>query len=577
MLSLRANSLRTLAIVGALGVTVAGTLTAQVARGVVRDSSSRLPIPGAVVIMMDPAGRLGLRTLTNQRGTFAIPVPLPTDRLRIVRLGFRPVEVKVPRGQDDINLDVVMTSIPYSLQPVRVTGGQKCPRRNDRARALALLEQARDGLLATVVARSSTPASMKRLIFDRRHDGTSDRLARHRVQVDTVARTVAAFVAAHSAVDFVADGFTSDSAEEATFHAPDADVLLDDGFANGYCFHIMEPQRERRNQVGLGFRPADRKRGRIDVDGSLWIDTVARALVDIQFKYVGLPVEAERLNPGGRVEFREMPNGVVLIDRWMLRLIGSEPDSTTFPTHEPPASQRARFGVPLTRLVLAESGGELARVAWPDGVAWRGELGKLSLTLVNLDGEPMRNMRVRLDDTNYEATTDSAGHLEIEDLAPGPYSGRIIDPRLEPINLTLPMPLTFVAERGGVTTQRVRAGTLEDFVGDLCRQDKNADVGREPLPGAAWVIGRISDPSGESLSGILATVPYSRKIGAQQPSLKGSYYKTGSDGIFAFCSLKRDDKVEITFGRGTKVLGSISHDTTVPLSVVAVRLEPSRK
>ena len=181
MLSLRANSLRTLAIVGALGVTVAGTLTAQVARGVVRDSSSRLPIPGAVVIMMDPAGRLGLRTLTNQRGTFAIPVPLPTDRLRIVRLGFRPVEVGVPRGQDDINLDVVMTSIPYSLQPVRVTGGQKCPRRNDRARALALLEQARDGLLATVVARSSTPASMKRLIFDRRHDGTSDRLARHRV------------------------------------------------------------------------------------------------------------------------------------------------------------------------------------------------------------------------------------------------------------------------------------------------------------------------------------------------------------------------------------------------------------
>ena len=570
--------IRSATIVGSLGLSMVRPLHAQVVRGVVRDSTSGLAIAGAVITTLDSVGRVGRRSLSNERGLFHITAAPPAHRIRVVRLGFRPVELRIPPGTGDKEVDVSMKSIPYGLQPVRVTGGQKCPRRSDRAAALALLEQARDGLLATVVARSERPARMKRLTIDRVHDGESEKLKRHKVIIDTVASSVASYVAAHSAVDFVRDGFATDSSEGATFYAPDADVLLDDGFANGYCFHIMDRVRARPNQVGLGFRSADRKRARVDVDGSLWIDTVARALVDIEFRYVGLPFEVNHLEPGGRVAFRAMPNGAVLIDRWMLRLVGSDAD-----TAQPTLAERRAKSVgesrprEAPRFVLTESGGELARVSWPDGMAWRSNLGRLSLNLVDLDNKPMRSVHVRLDDTNYEATTDSTGYLEIEDLAPGPYSGQIIDPRLEPINLTIPMPLKFDAARGTTTTQSVRAGRLEDFVGDLCRQDKNADVGREPLPGAAWVIGRISDPSGESVAGVVATIPYSRSIGAQQPSLKGSYFKIGPDGIFAFCSLKRDDRVEITFGRGTQVLGSILHDTTDPLSVVAVRLDSAPK
>ena len=569
---------RILVIAAALGTMRTGSLEGQVLRGVVRDSTSRLAIASAVITTLDSIGRVGRRSLSDERGQFYITVSPPTHRIRVVRLGFRPVELAIPPGDGDVQMDVLMKSIPYGLQPVRVTGGQQCPRRRDRAAALALLEQARDGLLATVVARSERPARMKRLMIDRVHDGESERLKRHKVMIDTVASSTASYVAAHSAVDFVRDGFAIDSSEGATFYAPDADVLLDDGFANGYCFHIMDRVRARPNQIGLGFRPADRKRGRIDVGGALWIDTVARALVDIEFRYLGLPFDIDHLEPGGRVAFREMPNGSVLIDRWMLRLVGADADTT-----EPaPAERRAKLmgesrSRAATRFLLTESGGELARVAWAEGVAWRADLGRLSLTLMNLDGKPMRTTRVRLDDTNYEATTDSAGRLEIDDLAPGPYEGRILDPRVEPINLKLPMPLKFVAERGVMNAQSVRAGTLEDYVGDLCRQDKNAEVGREPLPGSAWVIGRVSDPSGESVSGIVATVPYSRSIGAQQPSLEGSYYKIGPDGVFAFCGLKRNDMVEIRFGRDTQILGSISHDTTNPLSVVAVRLDAAKR
>jgi hypothetical protein len=565
----------------ALGVAGARSLHAQTAHGIVRDSTSRLPVAGAVVSTLDSLGRVGLRTLTNERGAFRIPAAPPAHRIRVVRLGFRPVEVPIPQGVSDAEMDVVLTSIPYALQPVRVLGGQRCPRRRDRAAALALLEQARAGLLATVVARSEKPARMKRLAIDRRHDGTSDRVIRHSVRVDTVARSVAAFVAAHSATDFVKDGFAADGVEGTTYHAPDADVLLDDGFANGYCFHIMERDRARPNQVGLGFRAADRQRGRVDVDGALWIDTVARALVDITYRYVGLAADAERLEPGGHVAFREMPNGVVLIDRWMLRLVGSESDSGGTTANKlrdrTLARQRRLPSEVMVRPVLAEVGGELARVSWPDGIAWQSDLGRLSLTLTNRDGEPMRGMRVRLDDTNYEATTDSTGHLEIVDLAPGPYSGGMLDPRVEPINLTLPMPLAFAATRGAIISRRVRAGTLEDYVGDLCRQDKSSIVGNEPMPAGAWIIGRVSDPSGESVQGIVAGVAFSFRDNAREPTSSSNafetFYKIGTDGVFAFCSLKRDVPAEITFKRGTQILGTVSQLTNNPVNVVAVRLD----
>ena len=585
MKPMRIRWMLSVVMAGSLGLPMVCPLGAQVVRGVVRDSTSQLAIAGAVISTLDSAGRVGVRVLSNERGLYRIPAASRVARLQVVRLGFRPVEVRVPAGGGDHELDILMKRIPYGLQPVHVTGGQRCPRRSDRSAALALFEQARDGLLATVVARSAKGARMKRLMIDRVHDGESERLKRHKIAIDTAANSIASFVAAHSAVDFVSEGFSADSGEGVTFYAPDADVLLDDGFANGYCFHLMNPVRARPNQVGLGFRSADRKRGRIDVDGALWIDTVARALVDIEYRYVGLPAEVTRLDPGGRVAFRAMPNGVVLIDRWMLRLVTSEVDSSV-PAPRPAAPSSPTRGAappasPTIRLMVTESGGELASVAWPDGTSWRAELGRLALTVTNLQGEPMRAARVRLEDTDYEAVTDSAGHLEIEDLAPGPYSARRVDPRLEPINLTLPMALSFVAERGAVVTRSVRVGTTEDYVGNMCRQDTKSIVSKEPFANVAWVIGRVTDPSGQPLRNVLAGVPFAYRNDAREPVLSSNPFETfsriGTDGLFAFCVLKRDAPVDITFKRGMQTIGTISYVPSDALNVLPVVLDVGSK
>ena len=553
---------RTLVAVATLGTAVVSqSSAAQIVRGVVVDSATRAPIPGAVVTTMDSIGRVGRRSLTNERGTYFVTAPAEARRLRIVRLGFRPVDVRIPTGRDSVTqIDVRMTRIPYQLQPVTVTSNGTCPRRLDRAAALALLEQARAGLLASVVARSERPAQMKRLMIDRRMDGTSDRIARHRVRVENVPSTVAAFAAARTGADFVTEGFAADGNDGATFHAPDADVLLDDGFANGYCFHIMDRNRSRPNQVGLGFRAANRKRGRIDVDGALWIDTVARALVDIQFAYVGMDPRLNRFDPGGRVEFRAMPNGAVLIDRWMLRLVGVEQDSPQFGT----PAQLTRGASWENALVVAESGGELARVVWPDGFTWVADLGTLSLTVTDNRGVPRVNTTVRLDDTNYEATSDSLGHLEIVDLAPGPYSAHIADKRLEPIGLTLKTPLSFVAARSVTSRLTVKAMTAEDLVGDLCRRDRKVAVyiPRVPFDTMAWVIGRVTAPNHKPISDIRLVA----KLG---------WFDTGTDGLFVFCREVRNERSTFVVKRrdNSWSIGSFSRDLVDPLTVIPVQLD----
>src|SRR5439155_11300773 len=199
-----------------------------------------------------------------------------------------------------------------------------CPSGPDRGAALALLHQARAGLLATVVARETNPATVTLLRFERVMDANSDRIARQKVRIESVTSAVGSFSATHTAMDFVRRGFMRDSAGLHTFLGPDADVLLEDGFATGYCFHLAKADAAHRDQVGLAFAPANPHRGRVDIVGSLWIDTVARALRTIEFRYVGFDNDVvEGFSPGGRVSFKEIPNGVVLIDRWWLRIVGA--------------------------------------------------------------------------------------------------------------------------------------------------------------------------------------------------------------------------------------------------------------
>jgi carboxypeptidase family protein len=549
---------------------------AQELRGVVRDSASGLPIPGAVVTLLDSTATGVARTITNEGGQFRVVLlSNVVRRVRIVRLGFRPIAARLPDPVDGIiRMDIEMASISMSLTPVQITTARpNCPRRRDREAALGLLEQVRAALLATIVARSDKPARMMRLRATRTMDGYSDRVVHQRVSIDSAGTTVTSFGAARNAAEFVRNGFTTDSAGVTIYFGPDAEVLLDDGFSAGYCFHLMDPTRPRPNQIGLGFSPAKQRGGRIDVDGALWIDTVARALVDIEYRYLGLDPRVEAFQPGGHIWFREMPNGVVVIERWLIRIVGGNEGEYVRPLIR--KLTEAGRPVPRSRSVYGvEVWGELARAVWPDGTSWAGPLGTIHLRAVDDAGTPLPGTIVRLDDTDYQASADSAGNIELPDLVPGPYSVSVVDPKLAALGITLSTPLEFTASRRWAILTRLHVPPTDEYVGDLCRSGgvDGAGVRSLLIAGSGALVGRVTTSGGRPVPDARWTLRYRDFLGEHRPVKNGA---VSADGTFQYCGLRRGESVVVELTakamEPTSVNATLSGQTTIVTAIMRPR------
>jgi len=510
---------------------------AQEVRGTVRERVSRLPISGAVIALLDAGGKTLGRNITDEQGRYRIIVSSNTTQLRFIRIGFRPTTVPLNRKGGSVDtLDVLMTTLPTMLEPMAVTANG-CPRRDDTGPALGLLEQARASLLNSVVAREANPGRVVRIRFQRRMDGTSDRIAHQSVKIDSSARSERPFVSARTGAEFVRDGFVKDDAGGATYFAPDADALLDDAFIAGYCVRLVRGDRGHPTEVGLGFTAATQSRTRIDVDGVLWVDTTQRQLRRLEFRYVGLARSAEPANPGGQLWFRDMPNGVVIIDRWSLRLPALDPDSLY-------DNRTARF-TRRDRLYAQESGGEVAHIAWPSGLAWDAPLGTLALTALTRSHTPAAGTQVRLEDTDYSGRVDAKGQVTLNRLLPGPYNLVVIDTALETLAIQLHTRLKFEAVRDSTHRATVEVSTANDYVQDRCRHDGiwNAFIPRRP--GAVWMIGRAVSSDGLSVDETRASL--AEGSAAKRAKDESSPFallasdkeitstRTGTDGIYELC------------------------------------------
>lgn len=503
--------------------------------GVVRDSATGRPISGAVVTVLDSTGAPKARNLTNDGGEYRLSGTNGGRRLRAVRIGFEPREFALPPASGG-QVDFRMLSLPNMLQAVRVVANSNCPRRSDAASALGLWQQARAGLLATVVSRQQNPASILRLISQELMDGNSDRVQSMHVQSDSSVDTMS-FVAARSGEDFVKFGFRHDSAGVRTNFGPDAIVLLSDDFAAAYCFGLASAGRARPRQVGIHFEPAVSRSDRADIDGTLWVDTAARELRDVEFAYLGVSPLLNVFHPGGTVSFQTMPNGEVLVDRWTIRSVKVTYDTTwetmggrgfrrngngTAGLGDPLGSART-YQVLRPRLQTSVDIGELARASWAGGQVWRAPLGTLRVRAMNARGQPATGAIIELAGTSYRGVVDSTGTAEIAALLPGPYQVTVADPRLAELGTGMPTPLKFIAVRGVTTTKSLSVSNVEDIVAARCA------AAHQWTPGdSVFVVGRVVTPGGQPVSN--ATVWFS----------SGTYVNpdvatTGDDGLFQSC------------------------------------------
>jgi hypothetical protein len=482
----------------------------QVTSGTVRDSVNHVPIAGAVLTLFDSANAVLGRMLTNEQGDYSFQLA-GARKMRVQKIGFRPVNLSLPSGAGRV--DVTLLAIPALLDSVKVAVNSRCSRRKDAAAASALLEQARSGLLATIVARDANQGTIVRLVFDRRIDPFSDQPLRMRVRRDSTEQASMAFKAVHDGAYYVANGFADLKNGQQVFYSPDAEVLLDDGFAAGYCFRLVDPPRSRRGQIGLGFAESERKKDRVGIDGVLWVDTVARALSDIEFKYTGF-TNLDRFRPGGSTTFHEMKNGIVLITGWMIRLPKRLPDTTISR-----GRQRISYNV-----YAVEDGGKVVSAHWPDGTHWTADLGRARLRAVTPQADaPAAGYYLRLAGTDYWGQTDSNGMVAFDDLEPGPYDVTLVDTALVALGLKPDTIARFVALRDSLVTQTIGVRGTADFVVDRCLASHRG-AARDGL-----LLGRVISTHGDPVN--------KADVSLRFPGTSDDVYKmtTSDDGIFSAC------------------------------------------
>lgn len=338
----------------------------QTIRGAAIDRVDSLPVAGVVVLLVDSAGTVVARSLSNERGEFRLSaLTSGTYRVRTLRIGFRPAisQPLVLGAGEDLVQRLVLTGVPFSLDTVRVVGRAVCRIEADSAAVTyAIWEQARTALTAaqlTAQARTigATVVTYERILDRDGRRVREQRSAHHSGFSSKPWRSL-------SADTFRRIGYVSVELNGwITYYGPDLDVLLSSVFLEDHCFRISRsPDRSR---LGIAFEPA-RDRSHIpEIRGTLWLDRKSSELRSMDFRYVNISDAQEIGGAGGEMEFVRMTNGAWAISRWHIRmplLSQRLRDRAGFPGETPTMETRVT-GIKI-------GGGDLALVTRGQDTLW---------------------------------------------------------------------------------------------------------------------------------------------------------------------------------------------------------------
>jgi hypothetical protein len=537
---------------------------AQQLRGVVRDGLSALPVPGAVVSVLDSGGRAAGRTIADQGGRYAIALLPSAARIRVIRIGFQPVELPVARGTGgDATLDVTMQRLPMRLASVRVTDRPLCPGTVGADDALALWEQARAGLLAAVVAREVRLATMTTLVFERTLTPGDDRVRRMRVESKT-GRTTRPFIAAAPPREFARIGYMQEDSTGRTYSAPDADVLLDESFAATHCLHIERADDAHRGQVGLAFAPVAGRDTLVDVEGVLWMDEKNPALRSVEFRFTGMEPAAASARAGGTLAFRTMANGVAFIEQWVMRM--------PVLVRTPLEGSNSRFSIADERLridrrnfratEIAERGGEVAKASWPDGTRFEATPARVTGHIVQKGTkDPVAHALVSLDGTADTVATDASGAFVFSPVLPGRYTLRAADTTLDGFAAERTLSRTVDVARKRASDVALELPAIATVLAQLCRGLKMPEQ-------SSIIVGRLSAPSGLPLRDVQLLASWQANFNGGAPISINEKGSTGflvisgaqqvvdpdAAGRFRVCGVARGRPIKLSVRRSVATL-----------------------
>ena len=541
----------------------------QAVRGAVRDGVRGAPVEGAMVVLLDEAGNNRASVLTAADGGFTVNVPSAgLYQLRVDRIGY----ASTPDGPFDVARGSVVQRLietavaPVELGRLNVEGARRCEVRPAEGLATASVwEETRKALAAAVW---TAERELYRFSWMRY---TRDLSANGRRVLDEDRSYRRNFVSQpFSSVDpevLARDGFLETQGQEVLYSAPDANVILSESFLDSHCFGLESAEDADPPMIGLRFEPIPGRRVP-EVEGVLWLESEGAQLRSLEYRYVNLGRRVDGDDASGELTFRGLPNGTWIVNKWRIRMPRLEAENN-------------RYGRPGRYRILGyrEGGGVVNRVATATGeVVDQGERGAGVHGLVTDSlGRPLPSMRVWIEGTSFETTTEANGVFAITDVGEGVWAVSTNHPDLEALGFTGQTQVVELEGRESVSV-RLELPSAHRVAHERCRSTP-------PALDEAIVIGRVVDWSGAGVDGARVRIAWSdhriprsedARIGDPVwifETRDGIESEVESGGTFVFCSVPTEYTVRLTALLGERISSTFEAWIARDMEVMRAKLE----
>ena len=475
-------------------------VVAQSVNGTVSDAGKTTRLAGIVIVLVDSSGASVTRTLTRADGSFFLTAPAAGRyTLRMLRIGYAPSEYGVIelRGMESLARQFQFHGAVVRLDTIHVRDVAQCSIRPDSTRqAFAVWEASRTALLASLLTRGTRPV-VRLQRYDRWLDPLSVEVLREE-QHEERGESTRPFASLPATV-LIESGFVQRDGSVTTYHAPDAEVLLSELFADTHCLQLVNDTVAAGRRIGVRFTPV-RARGDVaDISGVLWLDRASAELRTLAFAYTNLPRLLLEAQPGGTMDFLRLATGQWVVRAWQIRMpvVGSRATQTLATASVMDARSRR-----IERREIAEisgiqvAGGQILEVAHEGRIIWsRDSADEVIVELRDsLTNRPLGGVVGSVDGTAIRFSSDAAGVARLAGLRPGRYGISLLVPLLDSLGISS-VHAGFARESAQGMPTVIRVPPLSSAMASIC----GADLAER---GGAVVYGRVRlAESGNIVSG----------------------------------------------------------------------------
>lgn len=398
---------------------LANPAAGQVIRGTVAGEGVGAPVRGAVVTLLDArGGPAGRRTLTDERGAFALRAPGPGSwALEVRAIGHTPARTRaraVTQGETVVEA-VTLRAVVTRLATLRVETRSACRR---AAELDPLATQVWDDIWAALasseVAREQRLVRAEVFLYTREVDVPTGRITWEERGVASVLDERPFRTA--PAAELASLGYWRRSPlGHVEFYGIDAGTIISPEFLGSHCFALVRSDSGSAARIGLSFRPVN-ARAAADVQGTLWVDPETRELRLLEYGYTGLQLRGP--SAGGTLRFSRLPSGLLVDDLWTIQ--------HPFEQARPPGAQRT--GRAGAAAASRERQGTTLRLGGGFVLTDSARVGQFALVMgrVAEAGVAADAVTVEILGGGQRQVTDSSGTFLFQDVLPGTYEMRLL-------------------------------------------------------------------------------------------------------------------------------------------------------